>query len=126
MMQNSNNIHDLLSQICSWFSKSMFVIVTAFISAAMSVMFQIHTGKMTLSRGKIFSAISLSFGFSILVANVWSYTFGPHYEVAVASATALIGREVVIWIFVNYEAILYGIAERFKIKIKRDGKKKDS
>nr|WP_298659063.1 hypothetical protein [uncultured Flavobacterium sp.] len=92
----------------------------------MSVAFRIHTGKIEMSKRAIFASMLLSFFLSLISANVWSYTFGPKYEAAVAAATALLGREIVTWLFSNHEAIMYGLAEKFKIKLKKknnEGKK---
>jgi hypothetical protein len=118
-MQFGHGFNDIYEQVVSWFSKSFFVIATAFLTSIMSVAFRIHTGKIEMSKRAIFASILLSFFLSLIAANIWSYTFGTEYEAAVAGATALLGREVVTWLFSNHEAILYGLAERFKIKLKR-------
>ena len=122
-MQLNNGLNEIFEQVSSWFTKSFFVIMTAFITSVMSVAFRIHTGRVEMNKKAIFASILLSFFLSIIVSNVWSHTFGSKYEAAVAGATVLLGREVVTWLFTNYDGLLYGLAERFKIKLKR--KKED-
>ena len=109
---------DFIHDIVAWLSKSAILIATVILTAVTNYFLHVKIGKEELSRKAFFFSVVVSFTLAMVMASVWSSMFGIKYETAIAVATALIGKELLVWFFVNQDKVLRGIAAKFNINIK--------
>ena len=115
-------MNEFFHNIAAWISKSAFLIATVALTAMANYFLHVKIGKEELIDKAFLFSVVLSFTLAMVVAAVWSSMFGHHYETAVAVSTALIGKELVIWLFINHDKVLNGIAGKFKINLRDKNK----
>lgn len=109
---------DFIHDIVAWLSKSAILIAAVIFTAIANYFLHVKIGKEELSRKAFLFSVVVSFTLGMVMASVWTSMFGNKYETAIAVATALIGKELLVWFFVNQDKVLRGIAAKFNINIK--------
>lgn len=113
-----NKYQDLINFTWNGLARWFPTIMIAVVSAWLSVKFEMKRRKMTTRKEAWWSGI-IAFTLAMLVSYIAEETFTPFISKALTIGSAIFGKQIIMWVFENWDGIATGIAEFFKIKIKK-------
>lgn len=108
---------DIVNGVTVFLAKWFPTIAIGVVSSWISVQFQIHRKKISTMKQAWWVGL-VAFCLSMTINYIASLRFESWVANSLGVGTAIYGKDLIMWIFANWDGILHGILGVFRIKVK--------